>query len=89
MKLIVMNNYDFESFKNLLRYLLLASDKNAELLEYRTNGHRAFKIINVGMKIVCELIPEYETVYKEKISESADTALNDIYEIITEYKERQ
>lgn len=89
MELIVRNNYDFTLFKGLLTNLLLASDKNAELIEYYNNGNRCFKVINVGMKIVCEVIPEYETVYKEKISDPADTALNDIYEIIREYKERQ
>lgn len=89
MKLIVVNNYDFVSFKNLLSILLLSTDKNAELIEYDNNGNRCFKVINVGMKIVCEVIPEYKTVYKEKISDPADTAINDIYEIIREYKERQ
>lgn len=88
MKLIVTSNYDFVSFKNLLSILLLSSDKNAELLEYDNNGNRCFKIINVGMNIECEVIPEYKTVYKEVISDPADTALNDIYEIIREYKER-
>lgn len=89
MKLIVTSNYDFVSFKNLLSILLLSSDKNAELLEYDNNGNRCFKIINVCMNIECEVIPEYVTVYKEVISDPADTALNDIYEIIREYKERQ
>lgn len=89
MKLIVTSNYDFVSFKNLLSILLLSSDKNAELLEYDNNGNRCFKIINVGMNIECEVIPEYSTIYKEVISDPADTALNDICEIIKEYKERQ
>lgn len=88
MKLIVVNNYDFVSFKNLLSILLLSADKNAELIEYDNNGNRCFKVINVGMKIVCEVIPEYSTIYKEVISGPADTVLNDIYEIIREYKER-
>lgn len=40
------------------------------------------------MNIECEVIPEYATVYKEVISDPADAALNDIYVIIREYKER-
>lgn len=88
MKLIVRNNYDFFSLKSLLSTILLPSFKNAELLEYDDNGHRCFKIIKLGMNIECEVIPEYKTIYKEVISDHADTALNDIYEIIREYKER-
>lgn len=90
MKLIVGNDYDFVTFKNLLSTLLGACfDKGFEFLEYDNNGRRAFKVLNLGMPIICEVIPEYETIYKEVISDHADTALNDIYEIIREYKERQ
>lgn len=52
-------------------------------------GIKTLKFLNAGMYIECQLIPEYKTEYRTIENSRADDLIDEMQELIREYKERQ
>lgn len=90
MRLIVQTDYDMLMLKNLLEVNIFSKIPGAFTEEFvDENDIKTFKILNSGMSIECQLIPEYKTEYRIIENNRADDLIDDIQGLIREYKERQ
>lgn len=90
MKLIVQTSYDMLMLKNLIELCVFPKMPGAVTHEFEDeNGVRTIKFLTGGMCIECQLIPEYKTEYRIIENNRADDLIDDIQELIREYKERQ
>lgn len=85
MTLIVKNEYDFITFRNLMRESI-HNFPNAHIEEFTDpdTNHLTFRILNLGIYIECQLIPEYITQYKEVYYDRTLDKLERIREILDE-----
>lgn len=73
--------------KNLLELNIFSKIPGAYTEEFvNEKGIKTFKILNAGMYIECQLIPEYKTEYRTITNSRVDDLIDDIMEIISDYK---
>lgn len=87
MKIIVTTKYDYIAIKSLIEFYICSLQKDSRIIEHTENGQSAFETVGLGVSIVCNLVPEYKTVYKE-VSCSKEKALLGVIEtMIAEWRE--
>lgn len=90
MRLIVTTESDMAVFKNLLAINIASKIPGAFIIDYvDASGIKSFKFANSVIQIECQLIPEYKREYSTIENSRADDLIDDIQELIREYKERQ